>query len=70
MSKVKDTGYGLNLNVLWGKSLSLVGIPEPKGSRTDFGALLVGYYNNGTLRYAGKVGTGFSDEVLIMLGEN
>jgi DNA ligase D-like protein (predicted ligase) len=35
------------------------GYTAPKGSRERLGALLVGYYENGTLRYAGKVGTGY-----------
>jgi bifunctional non-homologous end joining protein LigD len=34
----------------------------------EFGALLVGYYENGKLRYAGKVGTGFTQETLRDLG--
>jgi DNA ligase D-like protein (predicted ligase) len=40
------------------------GFTEPKGSRKGFGALLIGHYENGSLRYAGKVGTGFDDETL------
>ena len=44
------------------------GYTAPKGSRTDFGALLVGYYENGGLRYAGKVGTGFGRRTLETLG--
>jgi len=40
------------------------GFTEPAGSRQGFGALLVGFYEDGTLRYAGKVCTGFSDSVL------
>ena len=44
------------------------GYTDPAGSRTDFGALLVGYYEGDRLRYAGKVGTGFSAERLIDLG--
>jgi bifunctional non-homologous end joining protein LigD len=40
------------------------GFTDPKGSRKGFGALLIGYYEGGTLRYAGKVGTGFDDELL------
>jgi bifunctional non-homologous end joining protein LigD len=44
------------------------GFTAPKGSRTDFGALLVGYYVNGDLRYAGKVGTGFNRSTLMRLG--
>jgi bifunctional non-homologous end joining protein LigD len=36
------------------------GWTEPRGSREGFGALLVGYYDDdGKLRYAGHVGTGF-----------
>ncbi len=44
------------------------GFTAPKGSRTDFGALLVGYYDDGVLRYAGKVGTGFGRQTLRTLG--
>jgi DNA ligase D-like protein (predicted ligase) len=44
------------------------GWTEPKGSRTGFGALLLGYYGDGALRYAGKVGTGFDDAMLHRLG--
>jgi bifunctional non-homologous end joining protein LigD len=34
-----------------------------------FRALLIGYYKNSKLHYAGKVGTGFTDEILKQLGE-
>ena len=44
------------------------GFTAPKGSRTEFGALLVGYYDDGALRYAGKVGTGFDQPTLRELG--
>jgi bifunctional non-homologous end joining protein LigD len=40
------------------------GYTDPQGSRTGFGALLLGYYDDGKLRYAGKVGTGFDDKLL------
>jgi bifunctional non-homologous end joining protein LigD len=40
------------------------GWTEPKGSRAAFGALLIGYYDHGTLVYAGKVGTGFGEQML------
>ena len=40
------------------------GWTDPQGSRTGLGALLLGYYDDGTLRYAGKVGTGFDHETL------
>jgi bifunctional non-homologous end joining protein LigD len=51
------------------QELVIGGFTPPKGSRKRFGALLVGYYERGELRYAGKVGTGFSERVLADLGE-
>jgi DNA ligase D-like protein (predicted ligase) len=44
------------------------GWTEPKGSRAEFGALLLGYYAGDTFVYAGKVGTGFDDRMLRTLG--
>jgi bifunctional non-homologous end joining protein LigD len=35
------------------------GYTDPEGQRIGFGALLVGYYERGRLKYAGKVGTGY-----------
>lgn len=40
------------------------GFTDPTGGRAGLGALLVGYYDNGQLRYGGKVGTGFTSAVL------
>ena len=37
------------------------GFTEGKGSRKHFGALLLGAYRNGKLRYFGHSGTGFSE---------
>jgi bifunctional non-homologous end joining protein LigD len=51
------------------QELVIGGYTAPKGSRTEFGALLVGYYDDrGALRYAGKVGTGFDQHTLRELG--
>jgi bifunctional non-homologous end joining protein LigD len=50
------------------QELVIGGFTAPKGSRTEFGALLVGYYDDGDLRYAGKVGTGFDRATLADLG--
>ena len=41
-----------------GQELVIGGYTAPRGSRTEFGALLLGYYDGDALRYAGKVGTG------------
>ena len=46
----------------------ICGWTEPKGSRAAFGALLLGYFDDGSLVYAGKVGTGFGERVLHELG--
>ena len=40
------------------------GFGEGKGSRKPFGALLLGAYRNGKLRYFGNSGTGFSEKGL------
>lgn len=45
------------------------GFTPPEGSRINFGSLLIGYYKQGELRYAGKVGTGFDHQTLLELGK-
>ena len=40
------------------------GFTAPAGARVALGALLLGVHENGALRYAGKVGTGFDDASL------
>ena len=58
----------LKLKCVWEQEFVIGGYTEPGGSRTDFGALLVGYYEQGSLRYAGKVGTGYTKTTLHDLG--
>ena len=46
------------------------GYTNPAGSRTGFGALLLGVYEtDGSLRYSGKVGTGFDEATLASVYE-
>ena len=66
MAKRADSPYRATRSSDWRKlkchaeqELVIGGYTAPQGSRTDFGALLVGYFEDGELRYAGKVGTGF-----------
>jgi bifunctional non-homologous end joining protein LigD len=40
------------------------GFTEPAGARHYFGALLLGVYSDGQLRYVGKVGSGFDEKTL------
>jgi bifunctional non-homologous end joining protein LigD len=44
-------------------------MPGEGRRRNRLGAILLGYFDDGELRYAGKVGTGFSDRELDELGE-
>jgi hypothetical protein len=58
-------GHGIELFRLprkrdW-KAFVVCGFTEGKGSRKHFGALLLGVYRNGKLRYLGHSGTGFSE---------
>lgn len=46
------------------QELVVGGFTDPQKSRLGFGALLVGYYKDGKLRCAGKVGTGYDDATL------
>jgi bifunctional non-homologous end joining protein LigD len=46
----------------------VLGSTEPRGARSGFGSLLLGYYGRaGSLAYAGKVGAGFDEESLATL---
>jgi bifunctional non-homologous end joining protein LigD len=58
----------LKLKCVWEQEFVIGGYTDPAGSRTDFGALLVGYYEDGRLKYAGKVGTGYTAATLRDLG--
>jgi bifunctional non-homologous end joining protein LigD len=58
----------LKLKCSFEQELVIGGFTPPQGSRKHFGALLVGYYDGDELRYAGKVGTGFSERTLADLG--
>ena len=47
------------------RSFVIGGYTDPEGTRTHFGALLLGMYDNrGELRFMDKVGTGFSRDLL------
>jgi bifunctional non-homologous end joining protein LigD len=75
VSKRSEAPYAPGDRGVWVKSKCLnraefviVGWSEPEGSRTLLGALLLGYYSpDGRLLYAGRVGTGMSEDTLRML---
>jgi bifunctional non-homologous end joining protein LigD len=58
----------LKLKCEQGQELVIGGFTPPRGSRLEFGALLLGYNRDGRLQYAGKVGTGFDTGTLRSLG--
>jgi bifunctional non-homologous end joining protein LigD len=75
VSKRIDQPYAPGNRGLWLKSKCLnreefvvVGCTDPAGSRSHFGALLLGYYTeDGRLLYAGRAGTGFTEKELARL---
>jgi DNA ligase D-like protein (predicted ligase) len=42
----------------------IAGFTDPQGERIGFGAILIGYYEDDELHYAGRVGTGFDEDTL------
>jgi bifunctional non-homologous end joining protein LigD len=75
IAKRADSRYRVTRSRDWLKlkcsaqqELVVGGYTAPQGSRVELGALLVGYYEDGRLRYAGKVGTGFDRDTLHRLG--
>jgi bifunctional non-homologous end joining protein LigD len=74
VSKRRDAPYAPGRSKTWLKvkcikrqELVIGGYTDPDGARSGLGALLVGYHEGKQLRYAGKVGTGFSAAMLIAL---
>jgi DNA ligase D-like protein (predicted ligase) len=59
----------LKLKCTRAQELVIGGYTAPRGSRTDLGALLVGHFDGDRLRYAGKVGTGFTRATLRELAD-
>ena len=49
------------------QELVVGGFTDPQGARVGLGALLVGYYEEDDLVFAGKIGTGFDTKLLLDL---
>ena len=76
IAKKADAPYRAGRTAQWLKikaeatgDFVIVGFTQPKGSRSHLGALQLGDYVNGELVYAGRVGTGFNEELLRELGD-
>jgi bifunctional non-homologous end joining protein LigD len=60
----KRTGAWVKIKLYQEQEFVIGGYTEPEGSRKYFGALLVGFYEGKNFKFAGRVGTGFSDKLL------
>lgn len=63
------SGSWLKCRVTTEQEFVIGGFTPPQGARAHFGALLVGYYADDKLLYAGKVGTGFDTKLLAALAK-
>lgn len=71
MAKRADSRYEHRRSRDWlkfkcqhGQEFVIGGFTDPEHSREGFGALLLGYYRGDEFVYAGKVGTGFDEQLL------
>lgn len=72
VSKLADSPYRqarsrnwLKIKCMKRQEFVIAGFTDPGGSRSGFGALLLGYHDeSGNLRYCGRVGTGFNEQAL------
>ena len=74
ISKRRDLPYFPGRHDSWRKSkvrrhgtFVIGGMTDPEGTRAGIGALLVGYYHDRRLIFAGRVGTGFSQAFALEL---
>jgi bifunctional non-homologous end joining protein LigD len=60
----KRSGAWIKIKLYQQGSFVIGGYTQPAGERKHMGALLVGVYEKGKLKFAGRVGTGFSEKLL------
>jgi bifunctional non-homologous end joining protein LigD len=60
----RRSGAWIKLKCVNEQEFVIGGFTPPQGARKHFGAVLVGYYKNRDLVFAGKVGTGFTTKSL------
>jgi bifunctional non-homologous end joining protein LigD len=63
----RRSGAWIKLKCVAEQEFVIGGYTPPQGSRKHFGAILVGYYKDKELVFAGKVGTGFTAKSLSIL---
>jgi bifunctional non-homologous end joining protein LigD len=74
VSKLASAPYSSARDSSWIKSkcfqeqeFVIGGFTDPSNGSTGIGAVLIGYYDNGKLRYAGRSGTGFTQKTQFTL---
>lgn len=60
----RRSGSWIKLKVVQQQEFVIGGYTPPGGAREHFGSILAGYYQDGQLRFASKVGTGFDQAEL------
>jgi len=60
----RRSGAWIKCRLAYDQEFVIAGYTPPNGARPYFGAILVGYYEGDRLLYAGKVGTGFDQNLL------
>lgn len=63
----RRSGAWIKLKCVNEQEFVIGGYTPPAGARKHFGAILVGYYKNNRLLFAGKVGSGFTTKSLSIL---
>jgi bifunctional non-homologous end joining protein LigD len=63
----RSSGSWVEVKLTQQQEFVIGGYTSPEGSRKYFGSLLVGYHGPGGLLFAGRVGTGFSERLLVAL---
>ena len=63
----RRSGAWIKLKALHEQEFVIGGYTPPGGARKYFGAILIGYYENGKLKFAGKAGSGFTEKLLSIL---
>ncbi len=61
------TGNWIKLKLTREQEVVIGGYTDPEGARPHFGSLLIGVFDKGSLKFTGKVGTGFNDKLLRLL---
>jgi bifunctional non-homologous end joining protein LigD len=57
----------LKIKIVGEQEFAIGGFTAPQGGRDHFGALVLGVYDDGALRWVGNVGTGFDQKLLASL---